>query len=362
VSTRPTSSDEAAGPTESAEGEPTASWDHVQSALLQVTFDQLRTFLALHETRSPARAAAALRRDQSSVTKQLETLNTHFRALCGEPLARRHPRQRGRDLTFTRSGELVATLAASLFDEWSSELHRRRLALGGSLSVGATAFILDFVPEAWNHVVRSLTQRGVQLSIRQIRTRHVLSVLHERSVDVDVVLGGVILERDAEGIDDPQLDFLPWDRQPFVLLTNYPTELLPDSPVSPEMLLELSLLLPGRGIIDDFLARWYGNDYKTRLRTYEIVGDVPFNLSLLRSGSIEACMIVPAFLADPRYLGNLRWLPLTAPDAPDLEAVASLVVRKADRVDRSPDNPLNVVWRLFWERAEASRRSSGGLT
>src|SRR5581483_4324994 len=92
-------------------GPSSSGWESVEPSLLPITFDQLRTLLALHDRRTPARAAEALRRDQSSTTKQLDTLNAHFRALCGEPLARRDTRARGRDLVFTRTGEAVVELA-----------------------------------------------------------------------------------------------------------------------------------------------------------------------------------------------------------------------------------------------------------
>src|SRR4051794_8674956 len=74
----------------------------VPAPLRSVTFDQVRTLASLWATLSPARTAADLQREQSSIQKQLATLNAHFRELCGEPLAHSEAR---RDLRFYPTGE-----------------------------------------------------------------------------------------------------------------------------------------------------------------------------------------------------------------------------------------------------------------
>ena len=51
--------------------------------LLDATFDQLRTLTVVYETGSALRAARVLEREQSSVQKQLDTLNRMFQRMCG---------------------------------------------------------------------------------------------------------------------------------------------------------------------------------------------------------------------------------------------------------------------------------------
>jgi DNA-binding transcriptional LysR family regulator len=71
--------------------------------LLETTFDQLRTLLLVAQTGSALRAARMLSREQSSVQKQLDTLNRNFQEMCGEPLVVKQGR--GQPFLFTPSGQ-----------------------------------------------------------------------------------------------------------------------------------------------------------------------------------------------------------------------------------------------------------------
>jgi DNA-binding transcriptional LysR family regulator len=319
--------------------------------LRQLTFDQLRTLVLLARTGSALRTAALLDRDQSSVQKQLATLNKHFKEICGEPLART-PTGRGKALAFTRTGELVADLANSLFVTWLSALDEHRRRVGKSVSIGATAFILDFVPKAWDKLVKTLADAGIAMSVTQIHTKDVLTALRQDK-ELDLVLGGVIMERTLQNLDHPDYESLGWHREPFVLLTNYTKSLLPDEPVAPDTLRTLILILPDAGIIHDFLKRWFGDHYRAKLKVFPVTGDVPFSLSLLRSGSVKGCILVPEYLVKSRshYTKGLRVLKLSAPDLPDLHVVASILMRRGDREDKSEDHPLNLIWNVFVEEA-----------
>ena len=55
--------------------------------LLEFTFDQLRTLIVVKEADSANGAARILGREQSSVQKQIDTLNRSFQRMCGEQLA-----------------------------------------------------------------------------------------------------------------------------------------------------------------------------------------------------------------------------------------------------------------------------------
>ncbi|MFD0536468.1 LysR family transcriptional regulator [Actinomadura luteofluorescens] len=89
--------------------------------LLDMTFDQLRTLLVVHETGSALRAARVLGREQSSVQKQLDTLNRNSQVLCGEVLTVRQGR--GKDYLFTPTGETTVELARTTFGKWLESIH-----------------------------------------------------------------------------------------------------------------------------------------------------------------------------------------------------------------------------------------------
>src|SRR5690606_3077186 len=94
------------------------------SGLLDMTFDQLRTLLVVHEKGNALRAARVLGREQSSVQKQLDTLNRNSQAICGEVLTVRQGR--GKDFLFTPTGETVVELARTTrSEEHTSELQSR---------------------------------------------------------------------------------------------------------------------------------------------------------------------------------------------------------------------------------------------
>lgn len=325
------------------------------SALLSLTFDQLRTFVSLRSTLSAARTATELGRDQSSVQKQLVTLNKHFQALCGEPVARAVPRQ---NLSFSSTGDLFAQSSKELLRDWFSALDEQRRKVGTSLSVGATSFILDFVPATWNRVVRTLEESHIELVIKQIRTHEVLDAL--RKNEVDVTLGGILLEKTNEAFKDPDIDFIGWEREGVVMLTNDLETDFPSAGISPETLKGMKLLAPRSGIVHEFLRQWYGDDYPNELNLLPVTGDILFYLSLLRSNSILGCMLVPQYLVQPQsqHVGGLRLVRLNAPDYPDLEVVAGLFVRKRDRESLSADHPLHKIWDLFLRVHENEKTAS----
>ncbi|MFE3935254.1 hypothetical protein ACFXPJ_16080, partial [Streptomyces goshikiensis] len=81
--------------------------------LLDLTWDQMRTLVVVHEEGPALAAARLLGREQSSVQKQLDILNRNFQALTGELVVVKQGR--GRDLLFTPTGlEVAAELGARL--------------------------------------------------------------------------------------------------------------------------------------------------------------------------------------------------------------------------------------------------------
>jgi hypothetical protein len=127
------------------------------SMLLDVTFDQLRTLVVVHEAGSAYSAARLLGREQSSVQKQIDSLNRSFQRMCGELLAVKQGR--GQPFLFTPSGTAVAGKARALLVDWQAEINDARRRIGKTLTVGTTEFTLNFLGRAWERVAERFQAR-----------------------------------------------------------------------------------------------------------------------------------------------------------------------------------------------------------
>src|SRR5262249_7512947 len=114
-----------------------------ETALLDTTMDQLRTLIAVHETGSALSAARLLGREQSSVQKQLDTLNRNLGSLAGEALVVKQGR--GRKVLFTDAGRTLVSLARETLTQWVDGVEEARRRLGGALSVGSTRYTLGYL-------------------------------------------------------------------------------------------------------------------------------------------------------------------------------------------------------------------------
>jgi hypothetical protein len=100
----------------------------VEPGMLETTFDQLRTLVLVAETGSALSAARVLGREQSSVQKQLDTLNRSFRQMCGEQLVIKQGR--GQRFLFTPSGWQFVELARATLAGWQASINPRLLESG----------------------------------------------------------------------------------------------------------------------------------------------------------------------------------------------------------------------------------------
>jgi hypothetical protein len=71
------------------------------------------------------------------------------------------------------------------------------------------------------------------------------------------------------------MNFLQWQRDSLVLLTNLPKRELPVPAVSVDRLPALPLIVPSTGgVIVDFLHRWYGSDFRNQLTIVATIDDI----------------------------------------------------------------------------------------
>lgn len=314
--------------------------------LLEFTFDQLRTLVVVQEAGSASGAARLLGREQSSVQKQIDTLNRSFQRMCGELLVVKQGR--GQPFLFTPSGAAVAEQARNLLADWQAGVNDARRRIGKTVAIGTTEFTLAFVGKAWGRVAEEFAAREIELHVLHVRTKDSFTRLDAK--EVDLLCGGF-----ASVADDVPRDyeFLEWRREGLVLLTNLPRRELPVPSVSVARLPDIPLVLPSGGIIVDFLRRWYGNDYRARLTITATIDDIYYGLALLRSKMAYGCMLVSASIGRAAVQGDLpgtpdfRLVDLSPDFDPMLELVTGTFARLGERDVFGVTHPLNLLWQAF---------------
>jgi DNA-binding transcriptional LysR family regulator len=331
----------------------------VGSGLLEATFDQLRTLLLVAETGSALQAARLLGREQSSVQKQLDTLNRGFQQMCGELLVIKQGR--GQPFLFTPSGLQFADLARTTLSNWQAAINDARRRLGQTVTVGTTEFTLDFLSQVWRRVSNEFRSREIELNVMHVRSKDAFTRLDTK--EVDLMCGGFAALAGRAEMPD-RYDFLEWYRDGLVLLTNLPSRELPVKAVGVDRLRSVPLVIPSGGVIADFLKCWYGGDFHNKLKIAATIDDIYYGLALLRSGMTYGCMIVSRFIGKATIEGRLpggsdfRLIDLAEDFNPMLELVTGVFVRKGEREQYESAHPLNVLWNAFDEET----RSGAAIT
>lgn len=316
--------------------------------LLDITLDQLRTLLAVRESGSPLRAAALLGREHSSVRKQLDALNRTFQSACGEAVVVKQGR--GQDYLFTPTGQMAAEIAAGTFGDWLAGITERRRRLGAVVTVATTEFTVDFLAQVWPAIEPEFTRREIELNIVHVRTRDFQAQLEAKNVDL--VCGSIPTTPGPDPALDPY-DVIEWQREDLALVTNLPVRELPVESVTQDRLPAIPLLAPAAGLIADFLRRWYGHDFRTRLDITAEIDSIYYGLALLRSRLVHGALISTGAAAQAAVEGRLpggpglRLIPLAPGFSPPLQILAGIFARKDERALYHPEHPLNLLWDAF---------------
>jgi DNA-binding transcriptional LysR family regulator len=316
--------------------------------LLDVTFDQLRTLVVVQEAGSANGAARILGREQSSVQKQIDTLNRLFQRMCGELLVVKQGR--GQPFLFTPSGTAVVEQGRTLLADWQAGVNDARRRIGKTVAIGTTEFTLPFVGMVWERVAEEFQAREIEVNVLHMRTKDSFTRLDAK--EVDLLCGGFA---SLAGQDDIPADyeFLQWRREGIVLLTNLPKRELPVPAVNVARLPDVPLVVPSGGVIVDFLRRWYGNDYRSRLTITATIDDIYYGLALLRSKMTFGCMLVSASIGQAAVDGRLpggpdvRLVDLGPDFDPTLEVVTGTFARSGEREVFDQSHPLNLLWQAF---------------
>jgi DNA-binding transcriptional LysR family regulator len=317
--------------------------------LLEFTFDQLRTLVVVREAGSANGAARILGREQSSVQKQIDTLNQGFQRMCGELLAIRQGR--GQPFLFTPTGTAVADQARAMLANWQAQVNDARRRIGKTVAIGTTEFTLPFVGRAWQRVCDEFAAREVELNVQHVRTKDSFARLDAK--EIDLLCGGFASIAGADDVPG-DYDFLQWRREGLVLLTNLPKRELPVPAVSVDRLPGVPLIVPSTGgVIVDFLHRWYGSDFRSRLTIVATIDDIYFGLALMRSNMAYGCMLTSISIAnaavDGRLPGgpDLRLVDLGSDFDPMMELVTGTFARGGERAAFDASHPLNLLWQAF---------------
>jgi DNA-binding transcriptional LysR family regulator len=326
------------------------------SALLDTTMDQLRTLIAVHETGSALNAARLLGREQSSVQKQLDTLNRNLGGLCGEPLVVKQGR--GKDVLYTDTGAALAELARSTLAGWADAVEAVCRRLGSALSVGSTRYTLGYLLSAVEPLTAEFECRGVEFKLVHVRTRDMFEKL--RCKEVDLICGSTATLVGA----DPELEGLEvmeWRRSGLSVVTSIPTSRLPYHSLPVSRIGALPLVTSANGLIPAFLRGWYGSDYRDKLDIAVEIDAVQYGFELLASGVIDGCMIVTGGIGEAVREGRipdakgLRVLQLEDDVGPQREVLVGVFTRGGERDALAAAHPLNLVWHRLREQTEAYR-------
>ncbi|UQA96318.1 LysR family transcriptional regulator [Streptomyces halobius] len=321
--------------------------------LLDTTMDQLRTLIVVRETGTALGAARRLGREQSSVQKQLDTMNRTFAALCGEELVLKQGR--GRDALFTATGEAMVDLARRTLGEWSDGVHDARRRLGRTLSVGTTRYTLGFLLDAVERVSEDYERDDVDLKVTHVRTGDLFTKL--RGKELDLVCGSVVVTEGEEAELLAPYEVMEWRRSGLSLLTNLPPDRLPGSSFRARDLRRLSLVVSG-GVIGRVLKAWYGPDYRQKLTVGAEIEAAHYGFELLRSGVVSGAMLVTRGIgeaaADGRLpeAGGLRTLEIVGDVGPTTEVLVGVFTRSGERDAYGPGHPLNLLWEALSAESE----------
>lgn len=341
------------GAVELRSADPLAELLNVPAGLLDITLDQLRTLVVVRQEGSALRAARRLGREQSSVQKQLNTLNDIAQRLVGESLVLRQGR--GQDFLFTPTGEQFVALAETTVDAWLTGTQSARRQLGSMVTIGTTEFTVLFVGEVWPHLQDEFERREVELNVVHVRTRDFWEKLESRQVDL--VCGSFSAETGK--LPTLDYDFIEWHREGVALLTNLPTRELPDKPVTRAKLPTLPLLVPAAGLLAGFLGGWYGPDYRDQLAIIAEIDTLYYGLNLLDAQLLRGCLLTTSRVATAATEGRLagghglRMVELAHDFTPSLEVVTGIFGRRNERQHYAPDHPLNLLWKEFSSRSPA---------
>jgi DNA-binding transcriptional LysR family regulator len=326
--------------------------------LLPITIDQLSTFTTVCDKQSPRQAALSIRRDQSSVEKQLQTMERNFEGLIDEKLIRK-PDKRGGQTDLTRSGARVLQLATEILQAVSEAARDlRRLQRIYTIRIGLTAFMIPLITGIERQVSKRFELAGVSLAheLRHVRTDNIQSTLRADK-RFDFCLGDLISKSDEPAPVSDDLEFAEWQREEFVLLSNYKLG-------GPALKLDdltdrrIPLILPTFGVIRRFVDT--SVERPEALNIAQSCNDYHFGFDLLRQSMQDYCMIcTPRVANHAKQVPGSKRLHVYRLNGNKRELSVGLFRRKGECDNFVPSHPLRMFWDVFAELAQKRQKKQG---
>ena len=103
----------------------------------------------------------------------------------------------------------------------------------------------------------------------------------------------------------------------------------------------------------DFLHRWYGSDFRSRLSIAATIDDIYYGLALMRSKMAYGCMLTSVSIAQAAVEGRLpggpglRIVELGSDFDSMMELVTGIFARRGERRVFGQSHPLNLLWQAF---------------
>ncbi len=319
-------------------------WADELAPFVSVTVDQLRTFVAVYETGSTRAAALRiLKRDQSSVEKQLKTLEEHFWNFNKERLIIK-PSARGAELRFTRGGERVYELAQRILEAFRST--RTQMEKIYRLRIAITKYTIPLLAEIDDPIWKRLKQLGRQpeQELIHIGSDQIQTCLEDPTMDF--ALGGIITGHPIKR----SIEFIRWNTERFVLISNVS---LGGTRIDVKQLRSssLPLILRTDGVMKEFITRTLGGT--EGLNVVEWCNDLQFGLDLLRLRLREGCMICSEFIATEaaKHIDSEGVLHMYHFEGCNVFHERGLFRRAGTDELYEPTHPVRIFWDTFKELA-----------
>jgi len=154
---------------------------------MELSLDQLRTFLAIHDTGGFTRAAEVVHRTQSAISMQIKRLEESL----GQPLFERT----GRSFALTAQGEALVPYARRML-----KLHEETVTaliapeMVGAVHIGIPDdYVLRFLPEVLEGFARAFPR--VQVTVRCEPSANLAPALERGEIDLALLTGEKYRER-----------------------------------------------------------------------------------------------------------------------------------------------------------------------
>lgn len=318
---------------------------------------QMKTLVSLHNDQHFKSVADELNRDQTSVRKSIEDVNSYFKEICGEVLVKRPPKgTKGEPVIFTSAGEKVVSSIKKFLRDYEYTIEEARRREGRKLTAASTSGMLFEIADIWPKW-QEKARNSFTLELTQIRTNQLDDYLSNNKADL--IFTGLLTIPLNERKDE-DFDFIKWERHDVNILSNKPN--IVNTPLRKEDISEgrADMILPTHGVVRTFADIYLGRKITNapNVSVLAWIDDIHFGLGLLRNNIYKGCM----FAVDPiaEKLANADNIKEGAQtelykyelECPDDLGIATGLFRRSDCDEYSDNHPINICWNIFKQKAK----------